>query len=298
MNISDNLCNILHKLSYSMDLDNCCDYLKLNDKYYNQLLKSNDYKSWKLNKNILTKKQIDNAICELQEFVCLQKSDLIYENILALKKQVVMYHYPDMYDINKGLIITVYIEDIYKEFDGGLPKMKMYSMKPSLTIQENIDMNDYNNEINKFLYSFETPLSSYYDYNDITYNSRYSNNYNGWRSYNDYWFHDDSNSEENDNTSSNDEFDNIPDNNEDSDNEISYKRDIREQSCAFKLWIPKYLYYKITHTYPSDLIKNDEIFMEYKYNPDNITKYALADDLFSECMLYKSCLDFNNDNNK
>ena len=56
MNISDNLCNILHKLSYSMDLDNCCDYLKLNDKYYNQLLKSNDYKSWKLNKNILTKK--------------------------------------------------------------------------------------------------------------------------------------------------------------------------------------------------------------------------------------------------
>lgn len=283
MNISENLCNVLHKIGYQFTISRESQHLQLSKDKFRELLRKNDYNSWKLGRVTLTQTNVDNALFELHEYVYLQKNEINYEALCDIQNEIVFYQYPNACLKRSSDVIPVYVDKLYV-CNNDIPRIKLLSMYPHVSVSQNIRTRHYKNSITKPLQFFQISLSNYdkTDYNLRLY--KYGDPYNNWTSYVDVYgqneglLYDDDDDDDSSVTSS-------------VSNDVNRENDI----CAFKLWIPKYLYYKIYNNSPSKLIKNDEIFMNYKYHPDTIRDCALADTLFADSMLYKPGIDFSNE---
>ena len=62
MNISENLCNVLHKIGYQFTISRESQHLQLSKDKFRELLRKNDYNSWKLGRVTLTQTNVDNAL--------------------------------------------------------------------------------------------------------------------------------------------------------------------------------------------------------------------------------------------
>lgn len=70
-------------------------------------------------------------------------------------------------------------------------------------------------------------------------------------------------------------------------------KEMNNRPHVFNIWLPRKLYFeKIKSFHLQDRILNDQIFQEYKFNPDNIINNQTASELSANVSMYNENKDF------